>query len=344
MYLSIIVPVYNMIANDKLKHCLDSLVNQTLDKEYEIIAVDDASTDSSLQFLYDYQKQYPNLIKVVEGKINRKQGGAKNLGLQHATGTWIGFIDSDDWIAPTMYEKLLKKAEDTGADLVGCDYSIVDHYTFDIGQVDVNNTADQVGILDDDKHKKHILRSGSMVVKVYLHEVIKNNNLSFPEGIFYEDNCAAQVWSYYFKHFERVDEPLYYYLTVPSSTTHHISWAKCKDRMQAGVEFIEQSKQRGFYEKYKEEIDYRFTELYYQITLFSYMYGGKHRRLKHTNELKNGILQYVPDFRNNKYYEKLMVEEDRAFINLQMKSNFLFYWKYILLYSYRKLMNSIRKK
>ena len=51
-----------------------------------------------------------------------------------AQGEWIGFIDSDDWVSPDYYEKLLKKAEATGADLVGCDYSLVDHHTFEVGE------------------------------------------------------------------------------------------------------------------------------------------------------------------------------------------------------------------
>ena len=341
MLLSIIVPVYNMTADNKLNHCLDSLLNQTLRDEYEIIAVDDCSTDDSLSVLRDYERKYPDKIKVVESECNNRQGGAKNRGLRHATGKWLGFVDSDDWVSPDMYEKLINKANETGADLVGCDYSIVDRYTFDIGTVDENNTDSQTGILDEEKHKSHILRSGSMVVKIYLREVVEKNNLTFPEKIFYEDNCAAQVWSYYFTHFERVPEPLYYYLTVPESTTHYISWSKCLDRMKAGECFISESKQRGFYDRYREEIDYRFTELYYQITLFSYMYGGKKRRMKNTMTLKKGILDYVPNFRNNKYYG-MMAQEDREFIDLQMKSNALFFIKYILLYGYRNCVKKLR--
>ena len=64
MKLSIIVPVYNMVANNKLAYCLDSLVNQTI-TDYEVIAVDDASTDNSLEVLRQYEKKYPNILKVL---------------------------------------------------------------------------------------------------------------------------------------------------------------------------------------------------------------------------------------------------------------------------------------
>ena len=196
--LSIIVPVYNMATEGKLNYCLDSLVGQTIRGlyDYEILCVDDASTDDSLEILLDYQKRYPELVCVIPNPVNLRQGGAKNAGLRVAQGEWIGFIDSDDWVSPDYYEKLLKKAEATGADLVGCDYSLVDHHTFEVGKVIVNNTPDQTGDLTKEKHERLFMRPGSMVLKIYKHSVIRENHLDFPEHIFYEDNCAGPLWSF----------------------------------------------------------------------------------------------------------------------------------------------------
>ena len=339
MLLSIIVPVYNMAADNKLNNCMDSLLNQTL-KDYEIIAVDDKSTDNSLEILRDYQKRFPDKVRVVESKENHKQGGARNRGMALSKAVYIGFMDADDYAAPDMFEKLTNKAILTGADFVGCDFSKVNEYTFTPGVVEINNTSDQCGELDEEKYKRHILSSGSMVVKIYLREVISENKLSFPEDIFYEDNCAAQIWAMYFKHFERVEEPLYYYLNVENSTTHYVTWERCEHRMKAGELFFNGMKERGFYEKYKAEIDFRFTELYYQVTLFSYMYSGKKRKIKHLKELKKGILSYLPDFRDNPYYIERMSKEDKKLIDMHMKSDAKFYFYYILLFTYR----NIRKK
>ncbi len=94
--LSIVVPVYNMAADNKLRFCLDSLVNQTI-ADYEIIAVDDASTDESFQILKEYESKYPWKFKAVQSFENKKQGGARNKGIELANSTWIGFVDSDDW-------------------------------------------------------------------------------------------------------------------------------------------------------------------------------------------------------------------------------------------------------
>lgn len=152
MKLSIIVPVYNMAADNKLRYCLDSLVQQTI-ADYEIIAVDDASTDESLEILREYESNYPWKFKVVQSYENLKQGGARNKGLDIARGTWVGFVDSDDWVAPDMYEKLIKKAEKTGADVVGCDYCMADTHTMTVGKLMPNNTIDQTGVLGHEQYK-----------------------------------------------------------------------------------------------------------------------------------------------------------------------------------------------
>lgn len=245
MQLSVIVPVYNMAAEGKLHYCLDSLVNQTV-TDYEIIAVDDASTDDSPKILREYAAKYPDRVRVLTHQVNRRQGGAKNTGLRAATGEWVGFIDSDDWVTPDYYEKLLNRARETGADMVGCDYNLVDSHTFQVGKVVQNNSAAQTGLLDKERHGSLIMRSGSMVIKIYKRRVIEENHLDFPEGIFYEDNCAGPVWSLYFTRFERVEEPLYYYYQHSSSTVHYISEEKCRDRMAAAELMLRQCRERGF--------------------------------------------------------------------------------------------------
>lgn len=331
MKLSIIVPVYNMASDGKLNFCMDSLVGQTLPaSEYEIVAVDDASTDNSLEILRDYEHRYPDRVKVIHYEVNKRQGGAKNEGLKYAKGEWIGFIDSDDWVAPDYYEKLLQKAEETGADLVGCDYNLVRSHTFTVGKVVQNNTADQTGILDKERQKKLLMRPGSMVIKIYRHSIIKENHLNFPEGIFYEDNCAGPVWSHYFTHFEKVEEPLYYYYQHQVSTVHNITEEKCKDRMKAADLLYEECKNRGFFEEYREEIEYRFLELYYVNTLFSYLSGVKHSRLSFVKEMRAGVTEKFPDFQENRYYRTMTGAQEQKFIALLQKSVPMFFWYYKL--------------
>lgn len=329
MRLSVIVPVYNMAAEGKLNFCLDSLVNQTID-DYEIIAVNDASTDNSLEILREYESKYPGKVKVLTYSVNKRQGGAKNEGLKTASGEWIGFIDSDDWVSPDFYEKLLKKADETGADLVGCDYSMVNSHTFEVGKVVQNNTPDQTGQLDEEKHRKLILRPGSMVIKIYRGDVVRDNELSFPEMIFYEDNCAGSLWSLYFSHFERVEEPLYYYYQHETSTVHRITEERCRDRLRAEEIFYRECEMRGFLEKYRAEIEYRFTELAYVNTLFSYFLGMKNPKLSFVKELRENVENFFPEFEKNEHYKQLTNSEQQFLIAMQGQSAVKFYWYYRL--------------
>ncbi len=111
---SIIVPVYN--TETYLPKCLDSLVNQTL-KEVEIICVNDGSTDNSLDLLNQYA-QKDKRIKIINFKENKGAAFARNVGIETATGEYIGFVDSDDFVDLDFYEKLYTKAMGTGKGLI----------------------------------------------------------------------------------------------------------------------------------------------------------------------------------------------------------------------------------
>ena len=336
MKLSIIVPFFNMAMDGKLKYCMDSLVNQTIE-DYEVLAVDDCSTDNTYRLLCEYERQYPGRVRAFRTPENKKQGGARNLGMDNARGEWIGFMDGDDWAAPDMYEKLLEKAVETGADVVGCDLHQTHEHSMKIGQIVNANTMDQTGPLDAEKYKKLMLNPCSMVIKIYKKEVIDNYRLRFPEGMFYEDNCAGPVWMLHFKHFEKVEEPLYYYYQDAASTTHYISESKCRDRMKAGMLLVKQCKEYGFYAPYKKELEFAFAKLYYVNTLFTYVIGVKEQKLSFLEDLKKGILEEFPNFQENPYFQETYDAEQKKLIRLHMKSSRLFWGYYRALSAYRKI-------
>ncbi len=335
MKLSIIVPVYNMAAEGKLAYCLNSLVSQTI-KDYEIIAVDDASTDNSLEILKDFERRFPDRFHAIYSKVNRHQGGAKNIGLKLAKGDWIGFIDSDDWITPDMYERLIRKAEETGADLVGCDYSLVSEHSMKVGQVVPNNKKEQCGLLNKEKRKSLILDGGSLVVKIFRRSMILENKLWFPEDIFYEDNALGNSYLILARQFEYIEEPLYYYYQHNASTVHTISPKRCEDRMTAGRLMLKEAKRHNFYEEYKPELEYSFTLLFYINTLFTYMAGVKKTKYSFVKAMGKEMKQTFPDFEANPYYQERTHTEEKKLIGMQQKSTFLFMLYYKLLWAYRK--------
>ena len=343
MKLSIIVPVYNMAAGGKLEYCLESLVNQTI-TDYEIIAVDDCSTDNSLEILRQYEANYPDKFKVIASPVNKKQGGAKNLGLEIAKGEWIGFIDSDDWITSDYYEKLLKKAGETGADMVGCDYHLTGEHSMEIGQIVPNNKPEQAGILNKEKYQSLILDGGSLVVKIYRRGIIYDYPNRFPEGIFYEDNAISNSWMLRAKHFEYIQEPMYYYYQHNASTVHTITKKRCEDRMEAARIMVAEAKQFGFFDEYKEEIESSFTTLFYVNTLFSYMMGVKKQEFSFIKAMGEEMKKTFPDFRDNKYYQSRVHAEERKLIDMHMKSTLYFVVYYKLLWTYRNFRKKLAGK
>ena len=302
MKLSVIVPVYNTAGEGKLEYCLDSLIGQTL-SDLEIVAVDDCSTDQSWEILTRYEKENPGRLRAVHSEVNRKQGGAKNIGLSLAQGEWIGFMDSDDWAAPDMYERLVRLAESEGADMAGCDYCLTDEHS----------------------------------MKIYRREIILGCESRFPEGIFYEDNALGNTWMLRAKHFVYLPEPLYYYYQHEASTVHTITKQRCQDRMEAGRLMIAEARKNGYFMEYYKELECSFAVLFYVNTLFSYMFGVKKKELSFVQALGREMRETFPNFQENPYYQKRFNEEERKLVDMQQRSSLRFMIYFTLLWTYRRL-------
>ena len=139
---SVIIPVYNV--EKYLRKCLESVINQTLE-EIEIIVINDGSTDNSKRIIAEFEEK-DTRIKVINQK-NQGLSMARNSGLKIATGEYVGFIDSDDYIEIDMYEKMYKKAKEMDSDVVSCNYKnifskyeeIVDNFNDELIKIDKQN-------------------------------------------------------------------------------------------------------------------------------------------------------------------------------------------------------------
>lgn len=335
--LSVIVPVYNMASDERLSFCMNSLLHQTI-RDYEIIAVDDCSTDESLAILRKLKEQHPDRLKIIASSENLHQGGAKNLGLEKAKGEWIAFIDADDWVVPDYFERLLGEAEKTGADCVGTDYCIVKEHTMEPGPVVANSRPDQVGEMDDAKRRSMILDSGSLCVKIYRREIVIDCPSRFPEHIFYEDNALANTWIMRIHRFAYVPGPLYFYYQHEDSTVHTVTLARLQDRLAAGRMMISEAEKYGFLEQFRPEIEYSFTVLFYKNTLFSALQNARERGVcSFVTALAAEMKNTFPDFQENRYYQSQTDGEEKKLMEMQMKSPLRFYLYYRLLWAYRKI-------
>ena len=122
MKISVIVPVYNV--ENYLEKCLDSLVNQTL-QGLEILVVNDGSTDGSQKIIDDFQSRFPQKIKTFV-KENGGLSDARNFGIDRATGEFLAFVDSDDYVSEMMMEEMYHLALKNNAELVICNLQKVD--------------------------------------------------------------------------------------------------------------------------------------------------------------------------------------------------------------------------
>ena len=334
---SVIVPVYNMAGEGKLEYCIRSLLGQTL-QDLQIIAVDDKSTDDSLEVLKRLETEKPGRLRVIASPDNRRQGGARNLGLDAATDCdFVGFLDADDWVSPDLYEKMLTLAENTGADVVGCDLCRVGEHTMVPTKREECNSMSQTGEIDEEKRRSLLRNPGPVVTKLYRREIFEDPKLRFPERIAYEDNAIATAIVMRIRHYEHIPEPLYFYYQRTGSTTHSITRKQCEDRMEAMRIMLRQAKEDDSLSEYHDEYENRFFLLFYRNTLLSYMQSDMKKDAGFLRGLGKELLATFPDFRRNPYYLPETNEEERSLTDLQLRSTWLFMIRYGLVRTYRRL-------
>lgn len=220
---SVIVPVYN--GERYMERCLTCLTSQTLE-EMEIIVINDASTDGTFEMLNVWRENHPEKIKVIHLKENKGPGGARNIGLRQATGEYIGYMDCDDTIDFTMYEKLYQKAKEEDLDVVDCAY-----YSEAEDGIVLSYTDDVTGVLDDDRRSRIIAGVGYSVTKIFKTSMLKENNCYFREGVIYEDLDFLIHIAKISRKVGNVKEVLYRYIDNSNSATKEQNEQKKFDDM-----------------------------------------------------------------------------------------------------------------
>ena len=220
---SIIVPVYNV--EKYLSRCLDSLLMQTL-TDIEVIAINDGSTDSSLNILINY-KEMDNRLKIID-QSNGGVSSARNTGIEAANGDYIGFVDPDDWIDNKMYENLYQTAQTEQADIVMCsyirefgthskakDFHLPEKVCYYNEEVQENIMRRLVGPLNEEVGNPELLDAwGTVWSKVYRTELIKENKLLFTDltKIGTNEDTLFNIQAFYYANsFVFLNQPFYHY-------------------------------------------------------------------------------------------------------------------------------------
>jgi glycosyltransferase involved in cell wall biosynthesis len=222
--ISVVIPVYNV--EKYLHRCVDSILNQTF-QEFEIILINDGSTDRSGQICDEYTKK-DKRIRVLHKK-NARVAAARNDGIKMAKGKYVSLIDSDDWIEPEMYQNMINKAEEMNLDFIMCDYKkksndYEDKRTQPIrggyySRDDIKNELFPCLIMFDHIEFSPTISNWVCLLKL---EFLKTNNLFYDEDIHYcEDSIFGSKVLYNASNFYYLKNQHYYnYFYNPNSTTN----------------------------------------------------------------------------------------------------------------------------
>jgi len=317
---SIIVPVYN--AAFFLPKCIESLLAQTL-QDIEIILVNDASTDNSLEILNEYHTKYPEKIVVIDAEVNQRQGGARNLGIEIAKGTYIGFVDSDDWVEKNMYEALYDEAIKQDSDICYTKWQQVNEK----GKIIKNavNYFLPTGEVTAHKRRKMLINNNTCVpLNLYKRSLIIENKIRFPIHVRYEDIYFDPLVLLYAKHIAAVDKILYNYYIHNASTTHNADESKYKDKLSVALLLVEEVKKRNYYEKYKTEFDYLYFRKGYIHVALNYLINAGTIKKEVILDIKSKLLALSPHYRNNPYYNQKI---SFVIMDKMISSNSLILWK-----------------
>lgn len=211
--LSIIIPVYN--SEMYIEKCIESILANVTKYKYEIICVNDGSTDNSQKILLRY-----NQIKIIN-QNNRGASAARNVGLDNAQGRYVSFIDSDDYISSNFIEKMLDCAYKNDCDLVKCGY--YRDYNNELIKYNGINFSSTNGIQDKITVLEGFLWMG----------IIKRNimfRIRFPEGFWYEDMITRPLIYCNCKNIECIEDCLYYYRQhdkMTSKLVEHSDYNEC---------------------------------------------------------------------------------------------------------------------
>lgn len=301
------------MADGKIQRCLDSLVAQSIinnkSVDFEVIAIDDCSTDGTMDVLKSYEEKYKGILYVYKTERNHKQGGARNLGLLKSSGDYICFIDADDWVAPMYVERLLNEALETGSQIVSCNYCLKKNFSFTVTEyVDICKNNFMIDFVS--RKRNALLNDAPCWNKIYerkflLGDKSNENYCLFPEDMAFEDNATMIPLLLKLQKYSTIPDVLYFYYQNPSSTIHTFSWQKIWDRINAGLIMIKNSQQHHDYAAFESEIKYRFIEMFYINT-----YSMITRQIKCLEtkkaflELSSGIKQYCLNWKKNKYYRE----------------------------------------
>lgn len=252
---SIVIPVYNSHAT--LPKCLDSLIAQTY-QDLEVICVNDKSKDNSIDVIKEYQ-QKDSRVKLVDHEENKNAGGARNSGIKAATGTYICFVDNDDWLTPDAIDVLIAESDNCRIDFVVSQWC---QYWSEERKIDKKNLI--VGGTKEENCEYALLHGCRILGCLIRRDIFFKNDLFYPEKTFFEDNAIGMGLLFSANEVKVIANVLYYYQMVAGSSSRSISLVKIIDRIKTSGMYLSNLERLGFVnDKNRSLVDYHYLSYSY---------------------------------------------------------------------------------
>lgn len=310
---SVIIPCFN--ATKWLPKCFMSLVQQSIGiAQLELIFVDDASTDggATWQMLQEFEKAFPENILILKLEENMRQGGARNIALQYATGEYIAFVDADDFVAENFLEEAYRYAKNENADLVQFEYEF---YTDRLGTVSSGRTiTPEIIEIHSHDERARLLMAEKVTYgcwnKLYRHALLKEANVTYAEHVIYEEPLFVYPLLFYAKKIVITNDIFYYYRQNDAGTMRNDMKQEETLRMHATVQLAvwNSMKQTPFFAEYYEEIKLYFLHTYLYETLYFAKLRGFTVSFSFYQELEKTVTAEVTDYETSPYQKLIPMQ------------------------------------
>ena len=232
---SFVIPSYN--SAHTIRRCLDSIYALSLKpSEFEIIFVDDCSTDNTRDIVAEYQTKYPNITLLCQSTNNR-QGAARNRGVSIAKGEYICFVDSDDAVMEGIVTAI-RTAKEKQTDMTALHFGYANEQGIITSEAERLNFAKQEVFSGIEMQNKHAYWCSAPWGFIYRTEYIQKINHPFAEGVLYEDSDFIVVHQYYAQRMTYSSELGYIAYYREGSTTHNNSYKNTVDYLFLGARML----------------------------------------------------------------------------------------------------------
>lgn len=321
---SVIIPAYN--TKKYLKKCIDSLLSQTL-KELEIIVVDDASTEDIGSLILAEYSNYPNVI-YLRNDVMKKPGGARNRGIKIASGEYISFCDSDDWVDLNLYETAVNYMDNHSAD-IGM-YSMIREYD-NISRSEVFKCKyDQLYILNSDiaikilsgQYNMGIKIAPACINKIYRKSFLNEISALFEENTYFQGLIFTMYTFLKAKRIICIPDILYHHYKRSNSVVQSFNEDHIKDYLTCFNTISQYLEDANCKEQYLYDY-YRLCEGYLNLIvgeIFAFVPNEDDRKKYLINLIETA--KCIVDY--DRYFDYISAEELRRHIQPEIKDTMIY--------------------